>query len=323
MTLLEHIRRRGLAYKKYAPKVMRLTLFVLFVYAGVVVFVYQRARAQMGEMLFALGVEMLRYDDVEKQGETRTLHLNGQEIHLATAVTRHPLERVLDYYESRCMEHDGRLAEQITELSRGDAVPGEIDGSMFDATLRSEEGNKGYVACLDQGTERASPDGVIEKFERFKATLDISEMGALRYIYAEESDGTTLFVTFWSDGPLRIREIFPSEGDAPGRDVEGVPRPDGSRRILSSWEAGEPQIVAMYQSGEAEVRDIDSFYRRSMEDGGWTLLELDEERRRALGFEVPRTPNPFLVFEQDERMVAVGISQADSQGPVTTVLGLR
>jgi hypothetical protein len=302
---------------------MRLSAFVLVVYLGVMVFVYQRARAQLSEVLLSLGVEMLRYDDVEKHGETRTLHLNGQEIHLATAVTRHPLERVLDFYESRCMEHDGRFAEQITELSRGDAVPGEIDGSMFDATLRSEEGHRGYVACLDQGTERASPEGVLAKFERFKESLDISEMGALRYIYAEESDGTTLFVTFWSDGPLRIREIFPPEGDAPGRDVEGVPRPDGARRILSSWEAGEPQIVAMYQSGEAEVGAIDSFYRRSMEDGGWTLLELDEERRRALGFELPRTPNPFLVFEQGERMVAVGISQAESEPPVTTVLGLR
>jgi hypothetical protein len=323
MTLLEHIRRRGVAFKTYAPKVMRLAAFLLLVYACAVAFVYQRARAQMSEVLFSLGVEMLRYDEVDKQGQTRTLYLNGQQIRFATAITRHPLARVLDFYESRCMEHDGRFAEQITELSRGDAIPGELDGSMFDATLRSEEGNRGYVACLDQGEGRATPEGVLEKFERFKATLDISEMGDLRYIYAEESDGTTLFVTFWTDGPLRIREVFPPEGDAPGRDVEGVPRPEGSRRILSSWEAGEPQLVAMYQSAGGEIEDVDAFYRRSMEERGWTLLELDDARRRELGFEVPRTPNPFLVFEQDDRMVAVGISRADDQPPVTTVLGLR
>jgi hypothetical protein len=320
MTTLEHIRRGVRAARSYAPKVLRLSLFLMVVWAGAVVFLMHRARAQMSEAFMSLGVEMLRYDDVERQGETRTLHLNGQEIELATAITRHPLERVLDFYESRCKEHDGRFAEQIEELARGAAVPGELDGSPFDATLRSEDGNRGFVACLDTGDERLEPEGVIARYERFKESLDISDMGDLRYIYAEESDGTTLFITFWTDGPLRIREVFPLEGDAPGRDVELVPRPEGSRRILSSWEEGHEQMVAMYQSEEGELADVAAFYRREMTEQGWSLLDVDEARRRELA--PASTPNPFLVFEQGERMVAVGVSKPGEQGPVTTVLAL-
>jgi hypothetical protein len=153
--------------------------------------------------------------------------------------------------------------------------------------------------------------------KRFEQSLDVSEFGELRYIYAQRAaEGGTFFVAFWVEGSFKLADMFPTEGDAPGRDAADVPRPPQARRILSSWEEGRPQAVATYLGGGSTGRLID-FYRDEMPEAGWDILEVDDVRRAELG--LPEAPREMLTYEQGERMVSVVVTET-AQGPTTSVL---
>ncbi len=304
--------------KRCAPKVLRLSAFLVCVYAGVLLVVGHHARAQVGEVLFGMGEEMLRYEGAHRIDAPRTLVLNGQPIRLASAVTRHDLDRVLDWYEARCTEHDGELGEQIREIVEGNPEIDDVDSSLFDATLREQDGGRGFVACLDTGTERLDVESLAERFEKFRRSLDVSELGDLRYIYGEENEDGTFFVAFWTEGSFRIAEMFPAQGDAPGRDPDGVPRPPDGRRILSAWEDGQPQSVTMYGESRKGPDDLERWYRERMD--GWHLLELGDEMLARTGQE--RVPG-FLVYEREDEMVMLKFDRDDAGNGVTTVLVSR
>lgn len=306
--------------KQYAPKVLRLTAFLAFVYVVIVAIVAYQARAQVGDALFGVGEEMLRYEGAHRIDAPRTLLLNGQPIRLATGVTRHPLDRVLDWYESRCEEHDGELGEQLREITEGTPDPSDADTSMFDATLREERDGRGYVACLDTGREKLNPSDILARFEKFRVALDVSELGNLRYIYGEENDEGTFFVAFWTQGSFEISKMFPPTGDVPGRDVPDVPRPPDGRRILSAWEDGHPQSVTMYGESARSPEELQSYYRAEMPEAGFTLLEVDDATLSRIG----REPVPnLLVWERDDEMITLWFGRDDSGRGVTTVLVSR
>ena len=307
--------------KHYAPKVLRLSAFLTCVYLAVLLVVGHNARAQVGETLFGIGEEMLRYEGAHRIDAPRTLMLNGQPIRLASGVTRHGLTRVLDWYEARCQEHDGELGEQLREITEGTPEMREIDSSLIDATLREEEGGKGYVACLDTGRERLGPGDILARFEKFRVALDVSELGDLRYIYAEENAEGTFFVAFWTQGSFKIAEMFPGQGDVPGNDVDGVPRPPDGRRILSAWEDGRPQSVTMYGESRKGPDELERWYRVRMPDEGWRLLELDDAMLARTGRE--RVPH-LLVWERGEdEMATLWFGRDDHDLGVTSVLVSR
>ncbi|MEM9190051.1 MAG: hypothetical protein AAGF12_12785, partial [Myxococcota bacterium] len=303
--------------RKYGPPLLRVSAFLLCVYLAVLGFLMHQARAQVSEVLMGLGVEMLRYEGAEYQEAPRTLYLNGQRILMATGIANHSLDRVLDFYESRCMDHDGELGEQIAELMSADPDVGDIDSSLLDATLREASGSKGFVACLDTGRDRLEQEALAERVDRYRRYADVSELGDMRYIYAEESDGTTLFVTFWTEGSFKIAEMFPEEGDAPGQDVDGVPRPPNARRILSAWEQGHPQSFTMYLQ-EGTGASLEEFYRGAMDD--WTLMEIDPSRLADLPDGVVPGMEQFLIYERGDRMVSLAFVEDDRGRTTTTIL---
>ncbi len=169
--------------------------------------------------------------------------------------------------------------------------------------------------------EELDPESVAAAFERFQNSLDLAEFGEMRYIYAQRAaEGGTFFVAFWIEGSFKVAEMFPAEGDAPGRDVAGVPRPPNSRRLLSTWEEGKSQAVTTYVGGNHAPEELEDFYRAEMETGGWQILELDPEYLDELG--AAPAPDNFLTFEQGDRMVSIALLNSD-QGPTASILTHR
>jgi len=306
--------------RTYTPKMLRLTAFLAFAYVVALLLLGHQARAQVSERLMSIGVEMLRYEDAEHQQPPRTLRLNGQPIKLASGIARHPLGRVLDFYQAKCLERGGQLGAQMRELVSGHPEIAEVDESLLDPTMREEEGNKGYVACLETGSGRLEPEDLLERFERFRQSMDLSDIGELRYIYAEESEGTTMFVAFWTEGTFRILDLFPAEGDAAGRDPDDVPRPPEGRRILSAYEEGQPESVTMYMDSPRGADGLESFYRNAMPSRGWHLLELDAATLRRRGIE---RPEHALVYERGDQMVSLVFQDSERNMGITTVLTNR
>lgn len=76
----------------------------------------------------------------------------------------------------------------------------------------------------------------------------------------------------WTDGPMNIKQMFPSTGDVPGVEFPGLPRPPRSRRVLSAWEEGQAPALNIYESAEAGPSALDAYYRFELPKLGWELM---------------------------------------------------
>ncbi|HJL17695.1 MAG TPA: hypothetical protein RMH99_18670 [Sandaracinaceae bacterium LLY-WYZ-13_1] len=290
-------------------------LAVLFVGVLVGGAVYHRARAQMSESFFGLGDQMMRYAEARRQDAPRDLVLNGQTIRFSSGTANQPLAEVLDHFEARCAAVDGDLAEQIDELRAAHpevgAEPLEADGP----SMREERGDEGFVACLDMGPGPVSAQQLAERVARFGETGDVSAIGDMRYVFAEqyaiEGQTRTHFVGLWTRGTFDLERMFPEEGDAPGVDLDDVARPPESRRVLMGFERGQPYTMTVYASARSEAA-LESHFRRTLPARGWTLVEPAREP----GPDAPR----MVVAEQGRRMLTVVLQPSLEHGGTDAAL---
>lgn len=314
--MLQKLRR----LKDLAPKIARLSAFITVLWlAGIGVMVLQ-ARAQMTENLMDFGVHMMRYAEVNRQDAARSLWLNGQEMKFSTGTTTHSVDQVLDFYEAKCVEHSGRMHEQFAELQRlrGESIT-DADTSALDGVLRHEDDTRGFVACLDMGEESVELAEINRRLQEFQETGDLSRIGHLRYAYASRSPRAqnTHLVTFWTEGSLDVYEMFPETGDAPGNDIRDIPRPPGGRRILAAWEEGHPESMLVYGECSRRKEGLLGFYRESLAEQGWTVLENEAMQRQQ-----PEDAR-MVVAEKADRMVTLILTDDEQGRGVTTVLTSR
>jgi len=297
-------------------RVLRATLFIVVVSAVLLVAWGYRVRAQLTERMIDTGSAMLQYEDVERQDARRTLVFNGQQIHLSSGTTRHELGQVLDYYEQHCLDHDGGLIDELDTFA-ADHPEVRLNTEMMDPIIRSERGDRGVVACLYM-EETGGAEAFMERYRRYQDSGDLSEVGDMRYIYAEEADRGTHFVAFWTDGPFVLREMLPADGDAPGQDMDDVARPDEVRRFLSVRESGAPQRMTVYladRNGPTEM-ELERFYREDLSRRGWGILDPAGDSDLAPDVRV-------FAAERDDRMATFILSTNDEGRAVATILEAR
>ncbi len=308
--------------KKLAPKVMRLSLFLTAVYVVVLLVVARRAKADITEILMGMGPEIMRYDEARSQDAPRTLYLNGARVRFASGMTDRPVHTVLDFYERKCAQRGGQLDAQLREMIalQPGAAAETVDTSEIDGTLREETERRGFVACLDLGDDRVDPQGLLGRFTEFLDSGDLSRVGHMRYVFAERSrNGGAHFVVFWSEGELNLFDMFPAAGDAPGQDPPDVPRPEGSRRILSAWEHGEPASMTIYAGGRRDAASLERWYRKRLTDDGWRILD----RGHATRVQAELRDARAMVIERGDSMSTVVLATGDDGKGVATVLVSR
>lgn len=89
------------------------------------------------------------------------------------------------------------------------------------------DGTASGVLCVFRSTETG------ERFERFT------------FVRGDASSSSLTSVTRQSNADLHA--MFPLEGDAPGDDLPGVPRPSGSRRVISATVVESGHAVRIYE----------------------------------------------------------------------------
>lgn len=290
-----------------------MTVFVGCVCVAVSAWLTHRARAQVDEIMMGVGAQMMRYEGARRQDAPRPLVLNGARILMASGSTAHDVERVLDWFEARCQERDGRLAEQIRELAGANDID-DANPALLDATLRNDAGDRGYVACLDTGGERLDPTAIVERVNRYLESGDLADVGHLRYVFAERSERGAHFVAYWTEGALPVGEMFPETGDAPGVDPAGIPRPEGARRVLSAWEEAEAQSMTIWTDSAESPEELERFYRQRLPAEGWSLVEPEGG--------LPSTgEGRALVVDRDGSMATLVLSaDPDGRGVVTVLV---
>lgn len=299
--------------KTHRPHMTRLLAFV-FVGASVASVASMRAaRAQVNEGMQRLARQLMPYAEQGAMHTPKRVLLNGQTIQLATGTTQDNVGAVLDWYETSCARRGGGLTREMARVNPvfGSAAFNEVWTRVGRRTgsfevIRNGDERGGYVACLDMGGEDLESGALTQRIQAFVRSGDLSRLGHMRYAYVQRVSSGTRIVTVATDGRFDLLRMFPERGDAPGRDVDGLGRFPGMRRVLSAQEEGVANSLGMY-AVRAPLSEVRDWYRRTLPSRGWSLSELPRDRRLPAEIESQRANTAtfergqaqlYLVFDE-------------------------
>ncbi len=264
----------GFAGSRRVRGTFRVAAYGMFAFTLVGFIALRSASGDMREQALVVGRQLTQLEDFTARS-TR-MALNGQYMHMASAVVDDPVERVLERVANVC--RDGSVIGQDilkqTKTSEKDSVT--AWGRMgIVSELRDDEG---FVACIAKrpGQEEQS---IFDGLKKFSKSRDFGDVGLVRYVYARRTEkGRTHVLTTWTDGSFKADALLaPQSGDAPGSDPAGGLRPKDSRRFLAVQVDGEPDAVHVYQStqrADALLKNYDS----TLPAKGWeSVKELEQE----------------------------------------------
>jgi len=269
------------ARKKLGSKRVLGTLRVLtygsVVCAGLFVYSYRSAKADIGKSSMQVGRDLAEVADLLQ--ETTQIRLNDQPVYVASAVTQEPLSDVLDRFDKHCATSPGTLGEAWKGLAKsGKSLDAKTDtkaAALVSAGIVHHETRKeGVVLCLVKGSE--SRGTLTEAAQAFTKTHDLGVLGKLRYVYAQVTpQGNTMVLTVWTEDKFNLGAVFPAEGEAPGKDPEGISRPPESKRLMSIDIANTPFGTFVYRSKQEPAQLVD-FYDAEMNAKGWIIIDPDQ-----------------------------------------------
>jgi hypothetical protein len=255
-------------------KVVRLGAFLFVCNLITSAFALRHVHAQVEDLMLSVGSRMMQLGQNIEHAAPRTLRLNGAAVRLRVeTLPNATLEQVLDTFEGRCRSVNGRFHEQLSKAELATPLD-DAQLDFLDGVIRAEDEARasGMVACLDVGDEKTTPSMVLERAQRFLQSGDTAELGHLRYVTAEQDGKNVFMVMLWTDGPLNVYKMFPEAGDAEGVELEGLPRPPHSRRLISAWEEGQGPALNMYTTEHMDGAALDEHYRTALPKLGWTIM---------------------------------------------------
>lgn len=245
---------------------LRLAVFLALVFAAVSVLALRSVHGSVGEAALALGRQLASFEDVTRS--SYRVQLNGEPVNVASTTVTLPMGALLDRFERACVA-GSPFAEAAAEP--GPEVPVEGRLTPEAGVLRRDNDREGLLVCL----VRSPGDRVTleQRWARFHHSLELSEIGLLRYVYARRttSGRTQLFVA-WTDGPFRLGALFAEDGaDAPGDDLRDGARPLSSARLLTARIEGTEHATRIYASDLAPEAVLGAF-DRDMQGRSWRPL---------------------------------------------------
>ncbi len=233
------------------------------------------AEEEVGARLSRFGEALSELEGLHPHSAPRRLVMNGMELGVLGMSTELELDEALERLESTCgrggLDVPGALLHEPGNAPGGGAL-----GRLSRGVLRQRSGDRGVLACLDTG-ERLARTTLAERLGRLAKTGDLGAVGALRFAFLSRTGRTTTVLFIWSTGSLPILAAFPKTGDAPGRDLDGIPRPEGSRRLLSAAEAGSPYALGLYEDAAASPNPL-ATYAALLGARGFTVTRVSGER---------------------------------------------
>lgn len=262
-------------------RTLRVLVAGMVVFTGLGLLAGTRVYGQMKDAGQHFGDELLHLNEGDLAGDAPgsyyRLRINDQPVMISSGVSRHPPGWVLDHFEKECKAHADGLVDAFQDmdeaLNADSSAPSR--GSAGVGTLRSQRGDRGFVACVATGRDVTRKE-LIERVAAAAASGDLGRLGDLRYVTVEPTAaGGTHAVAAWTKGRLSVGDMFPARGDAPGQDLPTAPRPSGSRRMLTAFAEGTAYGVNLYDvpaSPQAARRDVDERLRSA----GWLEMNFPD-----------------------------------------------
>lgn len=266
--------------------IFRVFGLAFVVLCGLIFLGYRQAEAKIAESLRGFGDELAKLHSLSVHSAPRRLNVNGLELHVVTASTALDVTEALDRFQATCrsvgqIDMPATLRQQLEDGQTGQrTVPWGV--------VRQGSDTEGFLACLDVGGG-LDGEGFLRKLAQFGQTQNLRDLGQLRYALARRHADRTTLLVLWTEGDVRLNEMFPKLGDAPGRDIPELPRPKGTRRMLSAFEVGQPYGLATYTLEPPWQPGAEAGFIDELQQAGWrsrllksgTLLA-EKAGRRAL-----------------------------------------
>jgi len=250
-------------------RVLRLSAYLFVVFSVLGLVAARAVLADMSEAGLRAGREVAKFSRIA--GPAERILLNGESFRHGSNYVKESVTEVLDKAEEHCRAHLGLLGGALDSLSpeaKAKLDP-RIPRADRSAIIRDEGESGGMVACFVDAKPSSFAD-FQERLTKMLATSDLTELGRLRYLYAERTkSGETHVVTLAVDSGLKLSEMFPATRDAAGEDSRVVPRPPESRRTLSAAAQGMPFGVRLYVSSKDPIA-LDRFYDKELGSRGYT-----------------------------------------------------
>jgi hypothetical protein len=287
-----------------ALRVLGLAILVLGIVTTITL---RKAQARFVESLSGFGLQIARLQDLSPDSAPRRMMLNGLELHVMTVSTSLDVKTALDRFQSVC-HAVGQIDMPATVRQKLESGA-TLGSSKSLGVVRKETKTEGTLACVDVG-EGLDVEGFLGRLKAFGETMNLRSLGQYRYTLARRTDSTTTLVVFWTDGNVKLTEMFPEQGDAPGQDLAGIPRPAEATRTLSACESGKPYGLAYYRLNGKSKRAVLVEYEALLKRTGFStshpkpgvLLASKQDRNVVVN-----------VLERKEQQVMVGVS--DLVGP--------
>ena len=261
---------------------MRLTAYVFCVSLLCATLGTRVVYGDLKEGTLQLGRELESLGDV--LGTTKTVFINGAAMNVSNAITEESPKEVLDRFEALCRAHPELLERAFVDIPAAlrDRVIAPAEAIHF-GVMRAEANGDGALTCFMDDRPAGVKD-LPARLKAFSESWDLSEFGRFRYVYAGGLEsGKTRVRTVWADGAMSLKAMFPAKGDAAGFDSPVIPRPPGSRRILSATSAQVPFGVHIYDSPENK-QALRAFYDEQMTSLGWKPVLGGGDSRDEMGY---------------------------------------
>ena len=210
-------------------------------------------------------------------GPTTNVVWNGQEIAFQSKTVPASVQSVIEDFVATCKP--GVVGDELaTRLGQSGAKASSLMQRLL--VLRDRRGESEGTAVCFAGLTDAGLTGMAERFKRFAANLDLSELGATRYLYARQIPAGTQLLFLTADGPLKLDRLAPSDGrDAEGHEPIAGARPKHSVRLISAHTPELPYGLTTYRSSLAPGALL-SDYAQQAKDRGYELVDLDQVIQR-------------------------------------------
>ena len=228
-------------------------------------------------------------DGGERNGVTL---LNSNRLYYRISHTRKSVHRVLNDYQQSITPKSFRLFRQdklpkVTDVARIAPELPFLEALMNNKRIVREESSRwGLVSFIDMGLD-ANEDwhaAFRRKVEAFARSGRLGDLGVARSVVAVAnvaSDSTTV-ISSWTDPDFNLRDFQDrGEGDLPGRDIDGMPRIQPTRRLLT-FDQKEDRfsfMLVMYETPLTPDQAL-AAYSREAQRQGWTSTEQDRAERK-------------------------------------------
>jgi hypothetical protein len=180
--------------------------------------------------------------------------------------------RLLDEFEQYCNGKTGMsIPSELLQRMEGGSFS--LGAPNRYGVFRVENHERGIVACLDARGATVDASTLTERAQAFLKDGDLAAFGELRYFLVFPARTGSTFLTAWTRGRTPLLSLFPEQGDAPGEDLPGIPRPADTQRQLSAGVPGKGRLTSY---GTAHSLNVAlERYQAQLLQAGWNVRKID------------------------------------------------